>query len=83
MDEADIPVVFYDKETFQHKKMPLLDADFVKDSFQNEHLNIFTDRQALEKFLLEQNWKNKNLLLMSSGNFAGMNVDEIAGKILN
>ncbi|MDB5281710.1 MAG: UDP-N-acetylmuramate-alanine ligase [Bacteroidota bacterium] len=82
MDEADIPVVFYDKETFAHKKMPLLDETFVKQSFGNERLNIFTDRPVLENFLLKQNWKNKNLLLMSSGNFAGMNIDEVAEKIL-
>ena len=82
MNEADIPVVFYDKETFEHKKMELLDEEFVKSAFRNERLNIFTDRLALESFLLKQGWINKNLLLMSSGNFAGMNVDELAEKIL-
>jgi len=82
MNEADIAAVFYDKETLYHKKMPLLNQDFVRDSFGNPHLNIFTDRESLQHFLLAQEWKGKNLLLMSSGNFGGMNVEEISKKIL-
>ena len=82
MNEADIPVVFLDKETFAHKNMPMLSESFVKDSFNNQHLNIFTDKESLQNFLLNQDWKRKNLLLMSSGNFAGMNVEEVAKQIL-
>lgn len=82
MNEADIPVVFYDRETFEHKKMPVLDEAFVKQSFRNTRLNIFTDAGSLKNFLLNQNWKNKNLLLMTSGNFAGMNLDQLTQSIL-
>lgn len=82
MDDADIPVVFYDRETFLHKKMPVLDEKFVKDSFGNKGLNIFTDSNSLQQFLLNQDWADKNLLLMSSGNFAGMNIEELSNRIL-
>jgi UDP-N-acetylmuramate: L-alanyl-gamma-D-glutamyl-meso-diaminopimelate ligase len=82
MNSADIPVVFYDKETFAHKKMPLLDEGFVKRSFSNDDLQIFTDSTSLQKFLTGINWRGKNLLLMSSGNFAGLNIDELSIKIL-
>ena len=83
MTEADIPVVFFDKETFKHKKMPLLEESFVTDAFKNEHLNIFTDRESLRTFLLNQNWQRKNLLLMSSGNFGGLDIDALAKDILS
>ena len=83
MNEADIPVVFYDSETFAHKKMPVLDENFVKDSFGNPHLNIFTGKTALLHFLLQQTWQDKNLLLMSSGSFAGMKTEELSTRILN
>jgi UDP-N-acetylmuramate: L-alanyl-gamma-D-glutamyl-meso-diaminopimelate ligase len=83
MAEADIPVVFYDKETFEQKKMPALEQSFVKNAFNDKRLNIFTDRNSLEAFLLKQEWKNTNLLLMTSGNYAGMNIDELAKKILS
>ena len=82
MDEADIPVVFYDRETFEHKKMPVLKEDFVIDAFKNDALNIFTDREALHEFLLAQNWQRKNLLLMSSGNFGGLDIDALSKEIL-
>jgi len=82
MNEADIPVVFYDRETFEHKKMPLLEESFVMDAFKNEHLNIFTDKESLHRFLVKQNWQRKNLLLMSSGNFGGLDIEALAKEIL-
>jgi UDP-N-acetylmuramate: L-alanyl-gamma-D-glutamyl-meso-diaminopimelate ligase len=82
LDAADIPVVFFDKETFAHKHMPVLDSEFVRQSFANYHVSIFTDKNSLADFLLTQQWKNKNLLLMSSGNFAGMDITAITAKIL-
>jgi len=82
MIEADIPVVFYDKETFEHKKMPLLEESFVRDAFKNDGLNIFTDKESLYRFLINQNWQRKNLLLMSSGNFGGLDIDALAKEVL-
>lgn len=82
MHQADIPVVFYDKETFEQKKMPVLKEAFVKEAFRNERLNIFTDKESLQAFLLKQDWNNKNLLLMTSGNYAGMNIEELSKQIL-
>jgi UDP-N-acetylmuramate: L-alanyl-gamma-D-glutamyl-meso-diaminopimelate ligase len=83
MDEADVPVVYYDSETFAHKKMEVLDEEVVKDAFGNSQLNVFTDKDSLQKFLLAQHWKQANLLLMTSGNFSGMNLDELSANILN
>ncbi|HWB62901.1 MAG TPA: Mur ligase family protein [Chitinophagales bacterium] len=82
MNEADIPVVFFDAETFHHKNMPVFDPDFVKKSFGNQHLNIFTTADSLRGFLLSQNWKHKNLLMMSSGNFAGLDAENLYRQIL-
>jgi UDP-N-acetylmuramate: L-alanyl-gamma-D-glutamyl-meso-diaminopimelate ligase len=82
MNEADVAIVFYDRETFAHKKMPVLKEKLVEQAFGKNGLNIFTDKSSLESFLLAQNWRNKNLLLMTSGNFAGLDTDELARKIL-
>jgi len=83
MDEADVPVVFYDRDTFKHKKMTVLDEEFVKECFGNPDLNIFTDKDSLSEFLLDIDWHNTNLLLMTSGNFAGMDIEALSHKILN
>jgi UDP-N-acetylmuramate: L-alanyl-gamma-D-glutamyl-meso-diaminopimelate ligase len=82
MKEADVPVVFYDKETFAQKKMPELEQSFVKNAFNDNRLNIFTDQKSLKHFLLQRGWSNTNLLLMTSGNYAGMNIDELTKEIL-
>ncbi len=83
MDQAEVPVVYYDSETFRQKKMPVLKEKLVKEAFANPRLNIFTDKQSLEQFLMEQNWSDKNLLLMTSGTFSGMDLEVLIRKILN
>lgn len=83
MDEADTAIVFFDKETFAQKKMAVLKESFVRDAFGRNDLHIFTDKQALQEFLLSQNWQKKNLLLMTSGTFGGMNVEQLSKEILS
>ena len=43
----------------------------------------FFDEKELQNYLLNQSWKNKNLLMMSSGNFNGLSLEKLAEKILN
>ncbi|MCW5908879.1 MAG: peptidoglycan synthetase [Chitinophagales bacterium] len=83
MNAADVPVVYYDIETFAHKKMEVLKPDDVKIAFANQRLQVFTDKASLENFLLSQNRNNANLLLMTSGNFSGMDIEALSNKILN
>ena len=63
--------------------LQMFEEDEVKEAFGNDDLNIFTDSKSLQKFLMQQSWNGKNLLLMPSGNFSGMNVDELTQSILN
>jgi len=83
IDNADIPIVFFNPETLKHKKLELLSEDFVKESFQNMALKIFTDKDVLKDFLLNINENNIILLLMSSGNYAGLNLIELSKQIIN
>jgi len=39
---------------------------------------VSTDSDQLFAFLETQNWENTNLLLMTSGNFSGKNLKELA-----
>jgi UDP-N-acetylmuramate: L-alanyl-gamma-D-glutamyl-meso-diaminopimelate ligase len=63
--------------------MPELSEDDVKKAFNNKNLLVFTDNQALQEFLLSKDWANKNLLLMSSGNYNGLDLKQLSSKILN
>jgi UDP-N-acetylmuramate: L-alanyl-gamma-D-glutamyl-meso-diaminopimelate ligase len=54
----------------------------VKKGFANERLEVFTDSGQLKQSLLQEKWHQKNLLMMSSGNFDGLDLDELASKIV-
>ncbi len=82
MDSADFPIVYFNPKTLVHKKLPAISVEEVKQAFANEKLFVFTETEKLESFLLEQNWANMNLLLMSSGNFGGLEYKSLAEKIL-
>ena len=48
MDAADKAVVFFDPDVVAHKRLPQLDAGFVKDCFGREDLEVVTSVNALE-----------------------------------
>ena len=82
MDEADTAVVFIDKKTFEQKKMLPYGAEIVKIAFGREDILFFNDPLALENYLSAINYDGKNLLMMSSGNFGGLDLKALVGKIL-
>ncbi len=74
MSKADIKVVFYNEHTFEIKKMAKLDPVFVKESFDEKDMNIFTQSNELKDFILEQSFSNSVLLWMTSGTFGELDV---------
>ncbi len=82
LDDADVAVVYYNPHTLAHKRLDAIEPSEVKAAFQRDDLQVFTDNEALQQFLLEQKWEQSNLLMMSSGTFGGLNLKELAGKII-
>ena len=81
MKSAQVQAVYVNVEKMKRKNMePLTEAD-IRQSFASPNMHVFNEAKALEQFLLQQNWKNKNLLMMSSGNFGGMSLPDLAEKI--
>lgn len=78
MNGADIAVVYIDEKTFKHKKMEPLNELDVQTSFNDKNINFFNEATALEEYFRNLNFKNTNLLLMSSGNFGGMDLVKLA-----
>lgn len=81
MQKADIPVVFFNPHAIALKKLPPITVEDVQKGFENKNLQVFTDAGKLEAFLRSINYRNKTLLLMSSGNFGGMDVKRLAGEV--
>ncbi|MFN8415948.1 MAG: Mur ligase family protein [Cytophagaceae bacterium] len=79
----DEPIVYFSPETVAHKKLATITAEEVKEAFDNPKVRVFTESKALEEYLKSLNWTNTNLLLMSSGNFGGINIKELSEFVLN
>ena len=77
MDEPDIAIVYFSPEAIAHKKLEPITKEQVHTAFRRKDLLVFTDSKELEKYLISQNWENKNLLMMSSGNFDGIEFEKL------
>jgi UDP-N-acetylmuramate: L-alanyl-gamma-D-glutamyl-meso-diaminopimelate ligase len=77
MDKADVPVVFYSKHALEIKRMPDLAPEVVAQGFGRPDLLIMNKREQLTSFLDNQNYNNTNLLLMSSGDYEGLDVTSL------
>nr|WP_199157741.1 Mur ligase family protein [Pedobacter sp. ASV2] len=81
MDMADEAIVFIDLKSFEQKRMEPFTEDDVQKAFSNPNLKFFNDASKLKAYLLAINYKNANLLMMSSGNYAGFDLPELAAEL--
>ena len=81
MDEADTAIVFYSPHTVALKKLAAISSEDIIKGFERSNLIVLTDKAELEKILLSYTWKDNNLLMMSSGNFDGLDVKTLAETI--
>lgn len=81
MKDADRAFVYFNPEVIEHKKLSEITSARVKEAF-GGNVEVFTDSQELQNALKKIDFRNKNLLMMSSGNFDGIDVAEFAGKCL-
>ena len=77
MDEPDTAIVYFSPEAIAHKRLSPITKEHVHTAFGREDLIVFTNSDDLENHLKNLNWKNKNLLMMSSGTFNGMELERL------
>jgi len=72
-DLADEVMIFFSPDTLKHKNMPLLDAQFIKNSVKHPSVNVYTAPEPMFEHL-SRRWNDGSVvLLMTSGNFGGFN----------
>ena len=81
MKNADKAYVYYSPKTLAHKKLQNLSPEEVKQAFNSDNITVFTDSKELVGNLKTNNWHNKNLLMMSSGNFDGVDFAALARRV--
>jgi UDP-N-acetylmuramate: L-alanyl-gamma-D-glutamyl-meso-diaminopimelate ligase len=83
MNHADDAIVYFNPHTIEHKKLKPITIEQVKESFGDEKLKVFTQSKQVTDYLKPINWKNKNLLMMTSGNFDGVDFITLASQLLD
>ncbi len=83
MDMPDEAFVFFSPKALAHKKLADITPEQVHKAFGRENLKVYTSSDELIRELKSKDWTNKNLLLMSSGNFEGVDFDELANSLIN
>ena len=77
MDEPDTAIVYFSPAAIKHKKLAPITEEQVHTAFAREDLMVFTDSKKLQAYLQSLNWNNQNLVMMSSGNFGGLQLDRL------
>ena len=82
LDAADVAVVFYSPHALEIKKLEVITKEQIATAFQRNDLIIYTNPDDFKNFLFSQEYSNKALLLMSSGNYGGLDFTEVS-KLIN
>lgn len=77
LDHADLAVVFYSPDAVKIKQLDEVSYDQIAQSFQRDDLLIYTNPQAFQDYLFGLEFSNSALLLMSSGNYGGLNFEAL------
>ncbi len=77
LDAADEAVVFYSPHAVKIKKLKPVSKEQIAKAFQRDDLIIYTDPKEFKDFLFEQDLNNTALLFMSSGNYGGLDLEDV------
>lgn len=81
MNDADEAIVYFNPHTIAHKKLKPITQEQVLQYFNRKDLQVFTESSELTSYLKKKSLKNHVLLMMSSGNFDGIDFNQLAGEL--
>ncbi len=76
LDAADIRFLFLDEQALKIKNKQDLDKTWLKEQFADDSILVFKDAEKLKEKINLEKTDNCVILLMSSGNFAGMGLED-------
>lgn len=77
---ADQAIVFYSPRAVELKELATIGKTDILEAFGREDLQVFTSPSNFKAFLELQDFQNSVLLMMSSGNYGGLNLEDFAQK---
>ena len=74
LKQADEKIVYYSEEALKIKRREPIAPEFIKKAFNDESIKVFTNPEELKEYLLNVSKDNKVFLMMSSGNYGGLDL---------
>ncbi len=81
MEKADLALVYYSPDVVAHKKLDPISIEQVKSGFGGNVMVVNKTQEVLDFIKKEVN-ANSSLLMMSSGNFDGIDYDELGSELI-
>jgi UDP-N-acetylmuramate: L-alanyl-gamma-D-glutamyl-meso-diaminopimelate ligase len=81
LDPAHTAVVFYSPHAVEIKKLAPVSKEQILEAFDRDDLIVMTDPTEFKEWLFKQSLNNSALLLMSSGNYGGLDFEELKGLV--
>lgn len=81
INQGDINIVFVNDHTLKIKKMAYLENEVIQEGFGNRNLIIIRTSEDLVSFLSKNVKQNIVLLMMTSGNFGGLNFKDLINRL--
>ena len=76
-----VVVVFYSPHAEKIKQLEEVTTSQIANAFERDDLIIYTNPQEFKDFLFQQNIENTALLLMSFGNYGGLDFEELKKRV--
>ncbi|WP_298543110.1 Mur ligase family protein [uncultured Aquimarina sp.] len=77
LNAADEAVVFYSPHAVKIKQLEEVSVDQIEQAFKRDDLIIYTNPDEFKSYLKQKDFTDSALLLMSSGNYGGLDFDEV------
>ncbi|GAA4113269.1 Mur ligase family protein [Aquimarina addita] len=81
LDAADEAVVFYSPDAVKIKQLEEVSTAQIEQAFKKNDLITYTNPAEFKAYLTQKDFSNSALLLMSSGNYGGLDFDEVKSMI--
>lgn len=78
LDAADVACVYFNPHALKLKRLPDLNKNEILRAFENSNLQVFNDSDKMKEWLMEQKSNNSVFLMMSSGDFDGINMNDLS-----
>ena len=80
MAMADTAIVYFSPEVVKHKKLEQITTEMVVEGF-GGNVTVMTETSEILRFIYSKDWNNSALLMMSSGNFDGIDYEKLGNDL--